>query len=155
MRLSAREDIDAPIDQVFAVLSDFDQVEAAARKRGISVERSSNVTPPAPGMTWGAQFAFRGKPREATVSLTEIQRPNLLVFDSASGGLETQVRMELVEVSASKTRVMIKADMSPKTLAARLLVQSLKLAKANVEKRFKSRFGDVARLVEDRARDVV
>lgn len=155
MRLSAREDIDAPIDQVFAVMSDFDQVEAAARKRGISVDRSRDLSSPGPGMTWSANFVFRGKPREATITLSEIERPSLMVFDSASGGLETQARIELHEMSPTKTRVTLKADMSPKTLAARLLVQSLKLAKTKVEKRFKSRFGDVARLVEDRARDVV
>ena len=154
MRLSAREDIDAPIDRVFAVLSDFGQIEAAARKRGIAVTRTTDTTPAAPGMEWTAEFRFRGKLRTATVVLSEMKAPARMVFDTVSAGLDTTVQIECVAVAPEKTRVLIKADMSPRSLPARLLVQSLKLAKSRVEDRFKTRFGDVARLVESRARDV-
>ena len=41
-------------------------------------------------------------------------------------------------------------EMSPLNLPARLLVQSLKLAKSTLSKRFKDRVADYARGLEDR-----
>jgi hypothetical protein len=41
-------------------------------------------------------------------------------------------------------------NLAPKTLSARLLVQSLKLAKSNLSKRFKQKVADYARQMEDR-----
>ena len=103
-------------------------------------------------MAWTAGFTFRGKPRQADVTLTECKIPEALVFDTESSGLQTQLRIELTALSRGRTRMHLKADMTPKTLAARLLVQSLKLAKANLDKRFSARVADVARAVETRAK---
>ena len=102
------------------------------------------------GMAWQATFGFRGKEREARITLVEAQAPDLLVYDSLSGGLEMRTRLEFVALSRSRTRVTMTADLKPQTLSARLLVQSLKLARGNLEKRFRVRMADYAKQLEDR-----
>ena len=55
----------------------------------------------------------------------------------------------MIALSATRTRVLVSFDMRAKTLTARLLLQSLKLAKTKVTKRFKARVLDYAENVED------
>ena len=55
----------------------------------------------------------------------------------------------MLALSATRTRVLVSFDMRAKTLTARLLLQSLKLAMAKMNKRFEARVLDYAEKVED------
>ena len=55
-------------------------------------------------------------------------------------------------LSQNRTRIAIPVEMSPKSLSARLFLQSLKLAKSNLTRRFKLRVTEFAEEVEDRYR---
>ena len=72
----------------------------------------------------------------------------LLVYRSA--GLEGTFQIELMALSRTRTRVAIALDIVPLNLSARLLVQSLKLAKTSLTKRFKLRVAEYAKTMEDR-----
>ena len=58
--------------------------------------------------------------------------------------------MQLTPLSPKRTRLGVEVDLKPKTLSARLLVQSLKLAKSNLTKRFKLKVADYAKTMETR-----
>ena len=152
MQLSAMEDIEAPLDRVFAALTDFEAIERQAMRRGATVRRKDSVAGPAAGMAWHAGFAFRGKTREADITLTVYTPPERMVFHSVVGGLETETVIELVALSRSRTRITLVSELMPKTLSARLLVQSLKLARGGIEKRFRKRMASHAKDLEDRMR---
>ncbi|KNG94271.1 SRPBCC family protein [Pseudaestuariivita atlantica] len=148
MNFLAKEDIEAPIDQVFGMLTDFDAIERAALWRGIDVKRQAG--PVAVGLTWDLKFTFRGKDRAAHLKLTEFDAPNGVAFDSDSGGIEAEGRIDLVALSRSRTRMTTHVELEAKTLSARLLLQSLKLAKSNLNKRFKLRLANFAKEIETR-----
>lgn len=150
MELTAREDIEAPLDQVFAQLSDFEAVERQALRRGIEVKRTNDTGAPAQGLAWQAGFKFRGKTRTADIELSEYAAPEQMVFQSVSGGLEARTVIDLVALSRSRTRIGLTTDFSAKTLSARLLLQSLKLAKGGLDKRFKTRMASLAGDLEKR-----
>ena len=150
MQLTAREDIEAPLDRVFAELSDFEAMERQAMRRGAQVRRKDPAAPQGPGMGWVAAFTFRGKAREADITLTEYTPPERMVFRSVTGGLETETVIELVALSRSRTRIAMDVTLLPRTLSARLLVQSLKLAKGGIDKRFRKRMAGHAKDFEDR-----
>lgn len=150
MQLTAREDIEAPLDRVFAELTDFETVERQALRRGIEVQRLDALRDIGQGMAWRTGFTFRGKMRNADITLSEYSPPERMVFDSVSGGLEVQLVIDLVALSRTRTRVAIMSEFKPKTLSARLLVQSLKLAKGGVDKRFRSRMAGLAKDLEDK-----
>ncbi|GAA4222233.1 uncharacterized protein YndB with AHSA1/START domain [Sagittula marina] len=151
MQLTAKEDIDAPMDKVFAALSDFETVERQALRRGADVQRTSGpAAGPAEGMSWRAGFSFRGKKRQADIVLSEYQPPERMVFDSASGGLNVQMVLDVVALSRTCTRIGVTVDLAPTTLSARLLVQSLKLAKGGVESKFRERMKSLAKDLERR-----
>ncbi|WP_146586925.1 SRPBCC family protein [Puniceibacterium confluentis] len=150
MEFAAKEDVEAPLDQVFAEMSDFDMIERSVMRHGVEVQRKDPGCAPKEGSAWTAQFRFRGKTRDAAVTLTRYEPPQAMAFQTVSGGLEAQTRIDLVALSRSRTRISLVVDLQPKTLSARLLVQSMKLARSNLSKKFQLRAADYAKELEDR-----
>ena len=154
MEFSSCEDIKAPVSEVFAALSDFDEVADKARRRGIEVQRLTSQGPEgeAVGMSWQARFKFRGRMRASDVRLSEFAPPERMVFDSETGGLETRCVIKLTSLSPDMTRVDVSAHLSARNMSARLLVHSMKLAKSKLSRKFAVRFAQAARDIEERIR---
>lgn len=150
MKFSSREDIEAPISEVFDMLSDFSLYERSAMRRGAEVRRSDDLTDPGVGMTWNASFNMRGKKRHIVVQLTSYDTPNAMVFDSKAKGVEGRMTIDLVALSLNRTRMAVGLELTPKSIPARLFIQSLRLGKARLTKRFKLRVAQFAKDLEDR-----
>ena len=142
MKFSTREDIDAPIEHVFAKVTDFQTFERAAMRRGAQVKRTDGQDVVGPGMAWQAEFDFRGKKRTMDIVLEDFESPTELEFAATSGGLTGTCEIELIALSPKKTRMKLVVDLKPQTLSARLLVQSLKLAKGKIENRLQTRVAE-------------
>ncbi|KRS11874.1 DNA polymerase III subunit gamma/tau [Roseovarius atlanticus] len=154
MKFVAHEDVEAPIEFVFEQVTDFAAIERSALRRGAEVQRVDDLNETRPGMKWDAAFTLRGKRREMQLELTELDRPNGLVIASRSPNMGGKMVLDLVALSRSRTRISVVIDMTPKTLAAKLLVQSMKLAKGNLNKRFRLRVAGYAKELEDRYKTV-
>jgi hypothetical protein len=150
MRFSSKEDIEAPIEQVFDMLSEFEFFERSAIRRGVEVVRTDNHSAPAAGHSWHARFVLRGRTRDLDLNLVQYVRPTEMLFESDSSGIKGMFEVELLALSSKRTRLAVVLDLSPKTLSARLLIQSLRLAKSNLTKRFKLRVADFSKELEDR-----
>jgi len=150
MIFSAREDIEAPIEFVFSQVSDFEQLERRALRRGAEVERTDTLTAPGPGMGWRMAFTLRGKKRKMKVEMVSYDPPNVMRFHSNSPNVSIDTIVELLALSRGRTRLSFEADVHPKNLGARLVLQSLKLAKSSVTRRFEQRIATYARELEDR-----
>ena len=150
MKFSTKEDIDAPIDEVFEMLCEFDNFERAAMRRGAEVRRVDTKTEPGTGMKWEAAFDMRGKRREIEVEMVTFDQPTEICLESRSPGLLGTVSFELLALSRSRPPIPASLELKPKTLSARLLVQSLKLAKTSLTKKFKRRVAEYAKDMEER-----
>lgn len=144
MKFSTREDIAAPIDYVFGQVSNFTAFERSAMRRGAEVLRMDTSGKIAPGLAWEISFGFRGKPRDVRLELMEYEPEEKMCFEGKSSGLIGVGEVELLALSPKKTRMRVAIELKPQTLSARLLVQSLKLAKGNVDKKFQLRVADYA-----------
>jgi len=151
MRFSTREDIEVPIGQVFFAISDFDGFERQALRRGAEVQRQDTFGKPGVGSEWQMRFEFRGKPRKVRARITEFEAPNGYRAETESGGVDGIVSIELVALSPRRTRMHVAVDLQSRTLSARLLVQSLKFAKAKLSKRFSNRVWQFARDIEGKS----
>ncbi len=152
MKFSTREDIEAPIDFVFARVTDFDAFERRALRQGAQVHRQGDG-PVDVGTVWDISFHYRERMRNAQATLTTLDAPHELKIDSISDGLTAQTDVALVALSPGRTRVIVGFELRARTLTARLLLQSLKLAKGKLTKRFRARVLDYAEAVEDRYRN--
>ncbi len=150
MKLSSREDVDAPIEVVFAQLTDFDGWERAALRRGAEVQRSDTATRVGRGTAWSVGFRYRGKPRHVALTLTLLDPPLRLGFSGTGASLDGVLAIDLIAMAPRRTRISVKLEIRPRTLVARLFMQSLKLARARVDGRFRMRVAQVAAEIEDR-----
>jgi carbon monoxide dehydrogenase subunit G len=155
MKFSTREDIEAPIDYVFTRITDFQGFERQAMRRGANLQRLDNTPVPALGSAWDISFKFRGRDRKINAVIAKLEAPTDMRIDTTAKGLGGVTLVELVALSRTRTRISMTLEMTPKTLAARLLMQSLKLAKTNLIRRFKLRVSEFSEGVEDSYRKQV
>lgn len=150
MKLSGRTDIGAPVSFVYEFLTDFEGWERSAMRRGADVHRMDKLRAPGIGMTWQARFAWRGKERQVQVRLNKLEKPSAMMLEFDSPSIEGVVNVELVELASKRTRMLMQVEVKPRTLAARLLIQSMKLAKGRVQKKYDARLESIARDAEQR-----
>lgn len=150
MQFTGKEDIEAPIERVFEEITDFQGFERSALRRGADVKRTDDLGGPGVGMNWHAVFKLRGKQRQVDVTLIDYDPPNGITLGLRSASLEGQLVVDLVALSRGRTRMGVLLVLQPRSLTARLMMQSLKLARSNLTKRFKLRLADYAMDVEER-----
>ncbi|AJE48922.1 SRPBCC family protein [Celeribacter indicus] len=150
MKFSTRQDIDAPAAYVFERLSDFEGMERQAMRHGIEVARKAPQQGRGLGAGWRIRVPFRGKLRDVEAQVSEFDVPNAIAARAQSGGLDMLLSAELLALSPRRTRLTFGYDVRPRTLSARILVQSVKFAKNTFQKRFERR---VTRFCEAVAED--
>lgn len=152
MKISTRDDIEAPIDFVFKQVMDFASFERSIMRRGGDVERIEAGDANGLGTKWRVKFHLRGMERDVVATVTEVTEPTSLTMNVTSPSADAVLNVELVPLSRARTRLNIRADASAKTIATKLLFQSVRFAKQKTEGRFKSIVSGFARDVEKRHR---
>ncbi|NIZ14156.1 SRPBCC family protein [Phaeobacter sp. HF9A] len=148
MHFETQEDIDRPIADVFAAVTDFDSFERAAIRRGVDVQRIGDATTPLDAQAWDAGFQFRGSARKMQIKIQSLNAPDAITYGAAGNGMVGDMALTLQEIAPNRTRMMVQLTLKPKTLAARLLVQSLKLARNKLNRKFRQKVSEFARNAE-------
>lgn len=150
MQFTSRTDIEAPLAFVYETLSDFEGWERAALRRGADVTRSDSLRSPGPGMAWTVAFRFRGKDRRLALKLTELE-PNARMACSGKGKMfEGEGALAMVSLAPNRTRLVVHVDARPLSLGARLVLQSVKLARGKVQTGLNKRLAALAADIEQR-----
>jgi hypothetical protein len=150
MKFSTQQDVNAPIEAVFEMLTEFDTYEKAATRRGADVARVSVGAEGGFGAAWHVRFPLRGKERDARLEVTRCQAPGDFEVSLQSRNVTGELVCRLTALSPSKTRLAVAFEVRPITLPGRVLIQSLKLAKARTSAKFKARIAEVASDMEMR-----
>ncbi|MDO9525977.1 MAG: SRPBCC family protein [Gemmobacter sp.] len=148
MKFTAREDIEAPIAEVFAALTNYDGFERAAMRRGAEVVRETHKDAP----SWQVAFTYRGKQRRLSIRQVTADPPGTLRFSASATSVEGELAVDIVELGRRRTRMTVVTEVKPRTLAARLFLQSLKLARGKVTRRYQTRVAQLAKMIEDKLR---
>lgn len=149
MKFSTREDIQAPIEHVFRMVSDFDGFERSALRRGVEVHRKQTLTQLNAELGWDIGFDYRNKPRRVSAELVQYDPPNGLLFFTYGPGITADGVIDLVALSRARTRLSVSLDLKPTSLGGRLTVQSLKLAKSRLLHRFRTRIATYSDTIEN------
>lgn len=150
MQLIAQEDIEAPIAFVFQQVTDFAAFERQTVRRGADVRRVDTLPQAGLGNIWEVRFLFRGKERDVRAEVTAFDAPDGFTLTATSRNLSAQTVVELVALSRTRTGLGLRLDLSAQSLAARLLLQSLKLARGNINRQFEKRVNDFAKETQGR-----
>jgi hypothetical protein len=153
MKFSVREDIEAPADVVFARFTDFPHFERVALRRGAEVDRMDPSLRAAQGARWTVRFRFRGKMREVLIRIAQMDPPSGFAIATTANGIDGLTVADFVPLSQTSTRLTFGIELTARTIPARLMVQSMKLAKGKMDQRLKLRISDYARDIERRWQD--
>ncbi len=139
MKFSANEDIEAPSEAVFAAITDFAVFEHAALKRGAQLRRTGTEGAVGVGIGWLGTAPFRGKQRQISLRVAGYQPPGGLHLRGETGNLDLSMSLEVMALSRGRSRLHVDLEVLPRTLTARLLLQSAKIGKGGLDRRFKAR----------------
>jgi len=152
MQFSATLDLKLAQDDLFKRLSDFEYFEKLAQEKGLNLEcTAGNSGSPAVGMSWHANFRLAGKDRQISTTLVEMASPDKMQFEFSSPNINGRSTVTLDPLSQTQTRMSVDIELEPQKLSARLFVQSLKLARAQANKRFQERISRLASYLENQA----
>jgi Polyketide cyclase / dehydrase and lipid transport len=139
MKLTAKTDIEAPASMVYASLIDHDWWEREVTRRGVEVERPAGSPASGVGAAWRLTVPFRGKVRKLLVRVEEMTPEARLVFAVDGQTVEGSSLIEVLPMSPRRTRLRLSLEVKPKTLSARLFLNTLRLAKGKVQARLEKR----------------
>ena len=148
MKFSSREDIEAPIGTVYDTVTDFDRFERQLLRRGVEIARDESLEPTDIGAKWQAKFAWRGRSHLVDAEMIAVEPDTGYSIESRSGGVICLGVVDLVALSTTRTRLFASLDLRPTTLSSRLFIQSMKLAKSTLNKKFKARVAEFASRIE-------
>lgn len=147
MKFSTRQDTDLPAEGLFRAVSNFTNIERLLVRRGATVRRIDTLSEVGLGLRWQIGFDWRGRKREVDLVVSEYAPPEVLGFVGDSEQFAVTIRMTVVALTRAKSRLIFETDVQPKGMKARLLLQTAKLAKAQLDRKFAQRVEDfVARL---------
>jgi len=119
MQLKSREDIEAPIDFVFAQVTDFPAFERQALRRGADVHRRDTNAKPGLGAAWDVTFKYRSKDRLLQAEVVHFDAPNGYLLNVKSGGITGETLVDLVPLSRRRTRLTVLTELGAQGLSAR------------------------------------
>ncbi|QUS34832.1 SRPBCC family protein [Falsirhodobacter algicola] len=143
MKIISKAEIEAPAPFVFERMTDFDMWERKIRNRDVVLQRQPG--PVQTGTTWQTRIPIRGRKRDMAVTLTEMTPDTVLRFRALDAALQIDSDFELTSLSENRTLLTSRIEIKPLNIAARLLVQSLRLARGKVEQRIQQRTREFAR----------
>lgn len=148
MKFSTEQIVAAPQEALWAALTDFSRFERDAVTSGAEVHRTDTLTRPGVGMGWRARFDTKGRTREMTAELAEMRDPGALRFAGKLSGMEGDLVFVLTPIGPNKTRLEAELSLRARSITAKLMLQSMKLARGNVAKGFRARVKAFCRMSE-------
>jgi hypothetical protein len=142
MKFSTRQDTDIPADALFRAVGNFPSLERMLVRRGASVRRLDGMVQPGVGMGWRIGFDWRGRRRELDLHVTEFVSPELIVLAGSADQFDLSIRMTVVALTMSKSRLIFETAVQPRSMKSRLLLQTAKLGKAQLDRKYARRIAD-------------
>lgn len=150
MKLSAKTDIEAPIELVYQTLADHASWEREALRRGVEVTRPAGMPLDGVGAGWRVRVPFRGKLRRILLQIDALSPDARMVIGLDGQSIAGSAVVDLAVLSPRRTRLRLQLELTSKTLTSRFFLNTLRLAKGRVQARLQLRLAQFAARVEER-----
>lgn len=140
MKFSTRTDKDIPAEQLFDSVSDFDRIERILIRRGVSVKRADDMADGKRG--WNLAFDWRGQRRELHLVLVQFDRPEKFALIGDSVPFDIRLDISVVALARNRSRLLFELEVKPRNMRARLILQTAKLGKTQIDRKIETRVSD-------------
>ncbi|MBW7056964.1 hypothetical protein KY389_09680 [Paracoccus bogoriensis] len=151
MKFSTRIDTDMTAECLFDRVGDFEAFERTLIGRGASVKRIDPAQDPGITMGWKIGFDWRGRARRLLLVVSRFDRPEQIVMAGSSEALDIWLKLTFVALSRSRSRLIFETELKPRNMRARLMIQTAKLGKAQLDRRYARRIEEYVRSVTGEA----
>lgn len=145
MKFSTRVDSSLPADELFDRIGDFDAIERFIVARGARVSRIDPAREPGMAMGWTLEFDWRARARRVKLMVTTFDRPELIELHGRSHALDIHLRATVVALNRKRSRLVFETEVKPRNMKARLMIQTAKLGKSQLDRRHARRIEDFVR----------
>ncbi|MTH63669.1 hypothetical protein [Paracoccus shanxieyensis] len=142
MKFSTRQDTDLAAEVLFRAMSDFPRLERVLLRRGAAVRRIDGKPQPGLGNAWQITFDWRGKQRDLTLEVVRFTPGEQMVFSGQSDQFNVEIQTTVVALTRAKSRLIFEVDVQPRGMKARLMLQTAKLGKTQLDRKFAQRIGE-------------
>jgi hypothetical protein len=142
MKFSTRIDTDKSATELFDLISDFSRSERALVARGAQIRRIDPSQDPGTGLGWTIDFNWRGQRRTVRLDVTRFDRPSHITLDGHSDQFDLSISMTVVALSRVKSRLLFETEVRARNMRARLLLQTAKLGKTQLDRKYDQRIAD-------------
>lgn len=145
MKLISSEVYPVSAATAYARLTDFEALTHAMRANHIKVIWFRAGWPDGSETKWKLAFGFKGVHREVLAQITRVDKGHSYVVETDSDGVQAQVSVAVAAAEEGKARVTYTVDLSGQTVAARVMVQSLRLARGTLQDKLHGRLVGLTR----------
>jgi uncharacterized membrane protein len=135
LKFKVADDVEAPVDWVWEGFTDFAAIEADIRARDTELSRVGDWKEAALGVAWRGSVPVRGKVRTIDARIAAFAPEERLLVESRIGGMACTYEVTFAPLTGGSTRVSVVLELKASTLSARLLLQTLKIARRKVIQR--------------------
>jgi len=132
MKIAATRDFKRAREKVFASFADPARMDAVLGSLGANLRREGDG---GVGTIWHLDVTSGGKLRPVAITSVEVRPPEVLVLQAASEMLDADVVFAFADLSEGGCQVAAEIDLAPKTLTARVAIQTLRLARGKIEQK--------------------
>lgn len=144
MKFSTRIDKNISAEQLFDSVADFDKIERLLIRRGVAVDRADDMQDGA--RAWNLAFDWRGQRRALRLVLVQFDRPEKFAVRGESTPFDLRIDMSVVALARNRARLIFEMEVKPRNMRARLVLQTAKLGKAQIDRRLEAK---VSAFVDD------
>jgi len=117
----------------FAAASDFARFEREGAG-GAQFKRIDQGNPVQVGAQWNVNAEFRGRPRRFVITLVEFRPNDKQVFKTGSSKFDVHVTYSFKPAGAASCEMTMRIETAARSLAGRLIFQTLQLARGRFER---------------------
>lgn len=139
MKFSTRVNADITADQLFARVTDFGRLERILIRNNVRVSRIDPADEPGSGMAWKLAFDWRGKSHKLRLDVRRFDRPDVMLIEGISDIFDLTITATVFGLTQNRSRLIFETEIRPRNMRARVLLQTARLAKGRLDKRFEKR----------------
>ncbi len=130
MKIGGTKDFRRGRGKVFDSFADPARMDAVFGEQGANLRREG---PGGPGTVWHLDVVSSGKERPVEITLVDMERPEVMRMRVASEMVGADVSFVFSDLPEGGCQVRADIDLAPRSLTARVAIQTLRLAKGKVE----------------------
>lgn len=132
MKISGSKAFKRARERVFDSFADPARMDAVFAEQGVNMRREGAG---GPGTVWHLDVISGGKERSMAIALADMERPGAMHMRVTSEMLDADVAFIFSDLPDGGCDVTADIELAPRTLSARVAIQTLRLAKGKVEQR--------------------